>query len=363
MSAVTGNRLLGMACWLLFGLVLFLLIVFAAFASRSFPNSDPSSLNLSLSYKDNIPIVYGDSYNITFWGFEEAHPFDSKKYGRIFSLLKEKVGAGTDKFIKPVKPSRELLELAHSKAYLDSLQSSATLARITELDFLRFFPDQTSRNVLLEPMLYQAGGSVAAAFAALEHGWAINLGGGFHHASSDQGGGFCAIADIGMIVKVLRREKKLKKVMIIDLDAHQGNGHERDFLNDPDTYIVDFYNHQIYPNDIEAKPGIDLKVGLDAFTEDSYYFEQMDAKLPEAFQAFKPELVIYIAGTDVLAGDPLGLLSISEDGIIARDEKVFRMAMEHKIPIVMLLGGGYQKSNAAVIAKSILNLREKFKLF
>ena len=217
--------------------------------------------------------------------------------------------------------------------------------------------------MLLEPMLYQAGGSVAAAFAALEHGWAINLGGGFHHASSDQGGGFCAIADIGMIVKVLRREKKLKKVMIIDLDAHQGNGHERDFLNDPDTYIVDFYNHQIYPNDIEAKPGIDLKVGLDAFTEDSYYFEQMDAKLPEAFQAFKPELVIYIAGTDVLAGDPLGLLSISEDGIIARDEKVFRMAMEHKIPIVMLLGGGYQKSNAAVIAKSILNLREKFKLF
>lgn len=83
-------------------------------------------------------------------------------------------------------------------------------------------------------------------------GWAVNLSGGFHHASTSQGGGFCIYPDITMIVHYLRTRKDKKRIMIIDLDAHQGNGHERDAIGDEDVYIVDFYNHKVYPQDYEA---------------------------------------------------------------------------------------------------------------
>ena len=92
-------------------------------------------------------------------------------------------------------------------------------------------------------------GSVEAAYLAVNKGWAINLSGGFHHATKDSGGGFCIYPDITFITYKLRQIYKIKKIMIVDLDAHQGNGHERDHIGDEDTHIFDVYNHQIYPAD------------------------------------------------------------------------------------------------------------------
>ncbi len=340
-------------------LVLFGVLNIAAYLSE---NADHTFLDTSQSFKDRIPIVYNEKYNISFWGLEALHPFDTKKYRHIFEELQTKTGQ-TGKFIHASKPDYDLLHLAESPEYLASLNSSWTLARITELGFLRFFPSKLSRNLVLEPMLYQMGGSLLAAEAALEHGWAINLGGGFHHASANSGGGFCALADISLIIKFLRKENKIKKAMIVDLDAHQGNGYEHDFINDEDAYIVDFYNYEVFPNDLEAKKAIDLKVEMPAFSGDTYFLSRLESQLPEALQNFKPDIIIYVAGTDILDGDSLGALSISAEGIIRRDEFVFQQALEKKVPIVMLLAGGYQKSNALIIAESILNLRKKFNLF
>lgn len=341
-------------------LALFITLTVAGFLSD---NRDSTVLDPAQSFKGRVPVVYSDRYNIGFWGLEELHPFDTKKYLRICETLKKEKPEAAARFITAYKPSPELLQLAHDASYFASLRSSWKLARITELGFLRFFPDRLARNLILEPMLYHMGGSLLAALAALEHGWAINLGGGFHHASHNDGGGFCALADIGLAVKYLRREGKIKKAMIIDLDAHQGNGHARDFINDADTYIVDFYNADVYPRDEAAKKGIDLAFEMRAFSGDKIFFDALEKALPQAFGAFDPDIVIYVAGTDGLEGDPLGALSISEDGIVKRDEMVFAAARKHKKPIVMLLGGGYQKSNARVIARSILNLRQKFSLF
>lgn len=326
-------------------------------------NSDGKVLDTAQSFADNVPVVYSPKYNIGFWGLEDLHPFDTKKYMRIHDTLQAQHPVAVKKFIAAYKPSAELIGLAHGAEYFASLQSSWVLARITELGLLRFFPDRLARNLILEPMLYHMGGSLLAALAALEHGWAINLGGGFHHASHDDGGGFCALADISLIVKYLKREKKISKAMIIDLDAHQGNGHGRDFTGDKDVYIVDFYNADVYPRDEDAKRGIDLGFEMRAFSGGKIFFDALETALPQAFKNFDPDIVIYIAGTDGLEGDPLGALSISEDGIVKRDEMVFQIAREHKKPVVMLLGGGYQKSNARVIARSILNLRQKFGLF
>lgn len=227
---------------------------------------------------------------------------------------------------------------------------------------MRFFPSRLSRQIVLLPMLYQTGGSLLAARAALVHGWAINLGGGFHHGSFADGQGFCPLADISLIVKNLRLAKKAEKFMIIDLDAHQGNGHGRDFIGDDDTYILDVYNAEIYPQDIVAKAGIDLAVELSSFTGDTEYLAAVGRALQQAFETFTPDMVIYVAGTDILSGDPLGGMDISPQGVIRRDEMVFAQALQRKIPIVMLLSGGYQKSNADVIARSIRNLDQRFDL-
>jgi len=318
------------------------------------------TLNLQADFKGKKPVVYSEAYNIEFFGLEKLHPFDSTKYRHIAEGLQAAKTLSAAEMIEGAEPDEALLQLAESPEYLESLQSSWTLARIMELPFLRLFPSHLTRNLVLRPMLYQMGGSLLAAEAALKSGWAVNLGGGFHHASYNDGQGFCPLADISLIVKELRREKKLQKVMIIDLDAHQGNGHETDFTGDKDVYILDAYNGEIYPHDEVAKQAIALKMELPAFTGDAVYFRELSKALPQAFRDFKPELVIYNAGTDLLSGDPLGALDISPEGIIRRDEMVTAVAAAHKVPLVMLLSGGYQKSNAGIITRSLLNLDGKF---
>ena len=114
---------------------------------------------------------------------------------------------------------------------------------------LVFLPAFLLRWRVLDPMLRATEGSVLAACVAEQLGWAVNLSGGFHHANTEYGGGFCIYPDITMISHYLRTRLGKRRIMIVDLDAHQGNGHERDHLEDPETYIVDFYNHSIYPQD------------------------------------------------------------------------------------------------------------------
>jgi histone deacetylase 11 len=316
-------------------------------------------LDLNQDFAHKIPIAYNDRYNIEFFGLEKYHPFDSTKYRRVF----ESLGLKQSDVLKAGMPDNEELLVAETPFYLKSLESSWTMARITELGFLRFFPDNLTREIVLDAMEYQVGGSLLASEAALQRGWAINLGGGFHHASSDNGGGFCALADISLIVKHLRLEHKIQRAMIIDLDAHQGNGYQRDFLGDKNVFIVDEYNKEIYPHDGKAKAAIAVKVELPAYTSDAIYLHDEQKALNEAFNRFKPDIVIYNAGMDTLVGDPLGALGVSEKGIIRRDEMVFQAAFDRHLPLVMLFGGGYQRADAPVIAKSILNLKQKFHLW
>nr|BAB15127.1 unnamed protein product [Homo sapiens]CAG33622.1 HDAC11 [Homo sapiens] len=192
---------------------------------------------------------------------------------------------------------------------------------------------------------------------AVERGWAINVGGGFHHCSSDRGGGFCAYADITLAIKFLfERVEGISRATIIDLDAHQGNGHERDFMDDKRVYIMDVYNRHIYPGDRFAKQAIRRKVELEWGTEDDEYLDKVERNIKKSLQEHLPDVVVYNAGTDILEGDRLGGLSISPAGIVKRDELVFRMVRGRRVPILMVTSGGYQKRTARIIADSILNL-------
>ncbi|XP_058115891.1 histone deacetylase 11 isoform X1 [Anopheles ziemanni] len=312
---------------------------------------------------DRIPIVYRPEYGVRFCGLQKLHPFDAAKGGNIYRLLKGNgLVQNDDDIYAPNEITLEELLDVHTKRYIESLKWSLNVAKIAEIPPLIFVPNCFVQRSYLRPMRYQTAGSILAARAALESGlgWAINLGGGFHHCSADRGGGFCPYADITLTVRMLQGSGKgVERILIVDLDAHQGNGYERDLMDDAGVFIMDMYNYHIYPRDHPAKLAIRRAVELKPHTDDEEYLRKLRKCLQQSLAEFEPNFIIYNAGTDVLKGDPLGLLDITPEGVIERDEIVFRAAMERSIPLVMLLSGGYLRSSARVIANSIINLRDK----
>lgn len=305
------------------------------------------------------PIIYSTSYDIAFLGIEKLHPFDSSKWGRICQFLIANGVLDKTRIVEPLEATKDDLLVVHSEAYLRSLKSSLNVSMITEVPPVAVFPNCLVQKKVLYPFRKQVGGTILAAKLAKERGCAINVGGGFHHCCADRGGGFCAYADISLCIHYAFIRLNISRVMIIDLDAHQGNGHEKDFSDDRRVYILDMYNPYIYPLDYEARRYIDQRVEVPSGTTTEEYLVKLDEALQVAEHAFDPELVIYNAGTDILDGDPLGRLRISPDGVTVRDEKVFRFARDKHIPLVMLTSGGYMKSSARVIADSIINLSTK----
>eukprot|EP00741_Cyanophora_paradoxa_P022918 tig00021525_g22138.t1 len=312
-----------------------------------------------------LPIVYSEKYNITFFGLEKLHPFDAAKYAKVYKYLIESKAVRHEHFVRPEPVTEEQLRQVHTERYLESLKSSVQVAMITEVPPVAILPSAVVKRNVLVPFQYATGGSLAAARLAVKHGWAINIGGGFHHASSDRGGGFCMYADITLAIKTVQREfsDRIRKCLIVDLDAHQGNGHGLDFAGDESVYILDMYNSHIYPRDTRAKRGISLARELSPGVGDDEYLPALRSALGHAIDRCAPDFILYNAGTDCLAGDPLGLMDLSETCIIERDEMVWRAAFNSRVPICMLLSGGYQHNNARVIADSILNLNEKLQLF
>eukprot|EP00878_Enallax_costatus_P020621 GHUV01021806.1.p1 GENE.GHUV01021806.1~~GHUV01021806.1.p1 ORF type:complete len:252 (+),score=62.81 GHUV01021806.1:2675-3430(+) len=214
---------------------------------------------------------------------------------------------------------------------------------------------------VLRPMRTHVGGTVLAAALAIVHGWAINLGGGMHHAHREDGSGWCPYADITLAIHKIREASAgaVQQVMVVDLDVHQGNGVERDKLhyNDKDLYIVDMYNSRTFPMDTKAKAAINVKVELIPGTTDEIYLSRLHAALDTAAQEFpNPQLVVYNAGTDILTGDPLGGFAVSPAAVQQRDATVFGFADRLKAPVVMVLSGGYTRASAGVIVESLTSL-------
>eukprot|EP00117_Sycon_ciliatum_P024554 scpid82555/ scgid20583/ Histone deacetylase 11 len=298
------------------------------------------------------PIVYSSVYNIGFLGMEKLHPFDSKKWGRVFAMIQEeKMISGEEDIVTPVEAHEDDLRQIHTNAYLSSLSWSANVARITEIAPVAIVPNFIVNRVVLKPLRFQTGGTVLAGRLAMEHGWSINIGGGFHHCSGEEGGGFCAYADISLCIKALQEnyfaDDENKNILIVDLDAHQGNGHENDVRTGRISHvtIMDMYNSSIYPRDRLAAKVINEERRLEMYTEDDTYLRLLRRSIACVLDADPPpRALIYNAGTDVLEGDQLGRLAITDQGIIDRDEIVFRAATERRIPIVMVTSGGYQVS-------------------
>lgn len=310
---------------------------------------------------EKLPIIFHPLYDITFGGLERLHPFDTKKYGKIAACLKEKLDLSNDQFYTPESISTNDLLIVHEQKYLDSLNSSFKLGLIADMPFLAVLPRSVAQKALLEPVKLASGGTILGAQLALTYGWAINLSGGYHHAKSAEPviGGFCILNDICVAAKKILIEHPDYRILIIDLDAHQGNGHEEMAKNEPNIAIFDVYNGDTWPGDFTCEERINFNYPLKSKTKNGDYLSLLISELPKALDAIKPNLIIYNAGTDIYEKDPIGVLSLTKSGIIARDEIVFTEAINRNIPILMVLSGGYHTDSYSIISDSIVNMWNK----
>lgn len=316
----------------------------------------------------NLPrIVYSRHYNIGFYGLERLHPFDSRKYGRAWRLLRRRFGAKTKELrVSPKRPvSRDELLGVHSPEYLQQLKSSEYVAGALEVLAIQRLPGWVIDKHVLRPMRWATRGTILAAYQALENGFAVNLSGGYHHAKPDRGEGFCIYSDIGIAVAALRSNNRIApdaRIAYIDTDAHQGNGVCHTFADDPRTFIFDIFNSRIYPMfDVDARKRIDCEVAITSAITDAEYMAELQNRLPGFLDSVGRSpigLAIYNAGTDIFAGDPLGGLDISAETILQRDLLVVRELRERQIPTIMVLSGGYTKQSYQLVADSVIAILE-----
>lgn len=305
----------------------------------------------------NSKLVYSPRYDVTSKGIGFLHPFDGQKYSRAWGELEKLDGVDLNSlWVKPENPiSDEDLLSIHSSDYLESLSKSSVIAKAVEVPLVRFVPNMLLQNKIIKPMKLACEGTRLATQHALEGAMVMNVGGGFHHAFSDHGEGFCIFADAAIAIQSARKKGLLEdsdKVMMIDLDAHRGNGFESVFKNDASIKMFDMYNFQVYPGMHEGEiDDYPFMIPLKNKTNDEVYLDVLKEELPKFMvENEKPSLVFYNAGTDILAGDPLGNLSVSFEGVVERDRYVLSMLSKMNIPTVVMTSGGYTNESYKLVA-------------
>lgn len=306
-------------------------------------------------------IVYHPQLIMGFPGLRLLHPFDGYRPWRVMQALEKEFGPGQWGEARPQGPlDDEQLARVHTREYLASLKHSLVLARAFEVWPFALTPRRLLDWIAVTPMRWACSAALLGARLALQQGVAISLGGGHHHAKPDRGEGFCILADVGYLVRVLQDEGKLQTVLYVDLDAHQGNGISHLFADDPRVQLFDMYNSEIYPYDDElGRSRLDVDLPLPLGTEDAAYLETLSLHLP-GFLDRGGDLVIYNAGTDVLASDPLGGMELSPEGVLQRDMLVFAECHKRGLPILSLPSGGYSAGSAKAMAASAIHVLRRY---
>jgi histone deacetylase 11 len=304
-----------------------------------------------------VPLLYHPKYNITAFGLERLHPFDSIKYGRIHAwLIRQGLRKPSDFTAPPPCTHVDLLRV-HSADYLRRLASSAELTRILEVGVVRYLPSRFTDWRVLAPMRLATGGTVLACQMAREQGLAINLGGGYHHASRDHTHGFCVYADTPLALKTMHDEKPFRSVLVVDTDAHQGDGTADIIRAWPWAHAVDFFEEALFP---WPKAKEEFPVLLRSHLSGAEYLDILRDNLTVALDRYRPEFVVYNAGSDVLASDPLTSLMLSPEQMLERDLHVVSEVRARGIPLAMVLSGGYGPQSWQSHARSIEAIITRF---
>lgn len=260
-----------------------------------------------------------------------GHPFPMSKYRRVHDALLADGTLAADRVLAAAPATDEELAAAHSRDYVDRfLQGELSAQEQRRLGF----PWSVE---LCRRSLFATGGTLLATQVALEDGMAANLAGGSHHAFTGHGEGYCAFNDLAVAVRCLRRHSG-RRVAIIDCDVHQGNGTAGILAEEPGVFTFSIHCETNYP--ARKVPG-SRDLGLAAGTGDEEYVARLAAELDDIWDRFRPELVFFQSGVDPLAGDRLGRLRLTREGLRQRDRMVLGRCLETQVPAVVVLGGGY----------------------
>jgi acetoin utilization deacetylase AcuC-like enzyme len=191
-----------------------------------------------------------------------------------------------------------------------------------------------------------ANGTIQCSLFALQHGVAMNIAGGTHHAFTYKGEGFCLLNDIAIAARHLLDEGLAKQILVVDLDVHQGNGTAQVFQHDPRVFTFSMHGQNNYPLHKERS---DLDIGLADFTSDAFYLNTLRVNLANLLKQVNPDFIFFQSGVDILETDKLGKLSVSREGCKERDRIVLEAAKEGGIPLVVSMGGGYSPNFKDII--------------
>lgn len=293
-------------------------------------------------------VIFHEAYNT---GFPNL-PMDPLRADRILAFLASEGFVLRRSVHRPEAVWMKALAMVHTPEYLDALHDETQLGRIMGVDVA---PAQVDRMVDYQRL--QTGGTLMATRRALRRGVAVHLGGGFHHAHADRGGGFCIFNDVAVAIRDERRRGFKGRVLVIDLDLHDGNGTRAIFAEDPSVHT--FSVHARHWQDTEATESTSIELG--DRVDDATYSRTLQEHLPRLFKRFKPKLVIYLAGADVAWDDQLGNWQIHDVAMLRRDQLVFRLCRSHlygaTVPLVVLLAGGYSPEAWRYSARFLANLR------
>ncbi len=276
-----------------------------------------------------MKIFYSDHFVLP---LPPGHRFPMAKY----ALLRRRVEAaglgGPGALTVPDPTPDQELALVHQEDYLRRVrEGTLTPAEIRRMGF-------PWSEALVERSRRSVGGTVASARSALEQGVGVNLSGGTHHAFPDRGEGFCVFNDVAVAARIMQGEGLARRVAILDLDVHQGNGTAAIFRHDPSVFTLSVHGANNFPF---RKERSDLDLELPDGTGDEVFLEAAEKGIREAVAHFAPDLVFYLAGADPYQGDRLGRLAMTMAGLEARDQLVFDRCREAGVPVAVVMAGGY----------------------
>ena len=290
----------------------------------------------------SVPLVYHPSYSFPFPG---RHRFPMEKFRLLHERLRDSGIAGAANLHRPGRARPALLSLAHCPEYLDRFLGN----RLGEREAKRMglpWSEDLVRRTCIAPM-----GTLLTAQLALKHGIACHLAGGTHHAHYDFGSGFCILNDLAITARALRAGGLVKRVLIFDCDVHQGDGTAAILAGDPELFTCSIHCEKNFPT---RKSRSDLDVGLPVGLEDDGYLAVVEETLADLLRQLQPDLVLYDAGVDVYAGDPLGRRAVSLTGLAERERRVLTLCREHGVPVATVIGGGYDDDRPALARRHAL---------
>ena len=290
----------------------------------------------------DLPLIYHPDYVVP---LPQAHRFPMPKFRQLYELLLNDKVARIEQFFSPETPSPQLIELVHTPQYVQAYMQGTLDAKAQRRIGLPWSPALVKRTNIA------VGGTILTAKLALRYGLACNTAGGTHHAFPSYGSGYCIFNDLAIASRVIQHLNLACKILIIDLDVHQGDGTAFIFQNDDSVFTFSMHCEVNFPG---TKQVSDLDIALPVGMEDEEYLQTLAPYLTDVLTAVKPDLVLYDAGVDTHISDRLGKLALTDTGIFRREMQVLSTCIAARYPVACVIGGGYADDLSSLVYRHSL---------